>query len=191
MAKKVNDELQPWERQPGETTKAFQAFQIYRDLGIEDPNSRTLLEAARRVGKHRNVLNKWKRMYNWEERCRHFDVEQDRLRLAEKRRRIDRANREHLNLAQVMLGKVAKRLEVLKAETELTPRDLNTMIEVATKIQRLALGMSTNNIQSEVSAPGGEPLQGTVIPVTIYIPDNGRGDRNGGGGDGRGSSTNN
>ena len=189
MANRRDDEeLRPWERQPGETTKAFQAFQVYRDLGLEEPNSRTVLEAARRLGKHRNVLNKWKRLNNWDERCRLFDVEQDRLRVAERRRQIDRTNQEHIRLAQAMLVKVAQRLQSMKAD-ELTPRDLNTMVEVATKLQRLALGMSTTNIQNEVSGPGGEPLQGPVVPVCIYIPDNGRGDGNqsiisGGGGDG-------
>lgn len=38
--------LQPWDRQPRETAKAFYAFAIYRDLG----HQRSLISAAQKQG---------------------------------------------------------------------------------------------------------------------------------------------
>lgn len=63
-----NENLKPWERQDGETEKAFSAFKAY--LEMEDRNVTSL---AKRLSKSRQLLVNWKQKYNWQERCIAWD----------------------------------------------------------------------------------------------------------------------
>ena len=63
-----------YDRQEGETNKAYAAFCIYRDLGVD----RTLEKAAknfypsdpRQIGaRNRSQLSVWSRHNNWVKRC--------------------------------------------------------------------------------------------------------------------------
>lgn len=61
--------LQAFERQPGETNKAYQAFTIYRDMGTD----RTLENVARALGKSATLMERWSATYNWKARAMAFD----------------------------------------------------------------------------------------------------------------------
>ncbi len=51
-------------------------------------------------------------------------------------------------------------------------------------------GAYKKTTKQEISAPGGELLPATIQPICIYIPDNNRDSRNGGGRDGGRSPAN-
>ncbi|MBP9201104.1 MAG: hypothetical protein KBF47_13930 [Gemmatimonadales bacterium] len=61
----------PWNMQPGETAKAYQAFEVYRDLGAE----RSLEKAYRQLttGSPLEVLKQWSSRHDWQARVRAFD----------------------------------------------------------------------------------------------------------------------
>jgi hypothetical protein len=68
-----------WERQEGESTKAFHAFTIYRDLGI----SRTIPEAHRRyTGRNQGGIRAeppgyfedWYKRFHWKDRAEAYDA---------------------------------------------------------------------------------------------------------------------
>ncbi|OAH09893.1 hypothetical protein STSP_68920 [Streptomyces jeddahensis] len=125
----------PWNRQEGESSAAFAAFVIYRDLGL----ARSVTKAARQLDKSRSLLGRWSRTYSWVMRAAAYDQEQDRVFLAERRQaRRDIAQR-HAKLAQAFLGKAVARLQSLDPR-ELSPADLLRYFQVAAEIERRAVG---------------------------------------------------
>jgi hypothetical protein len=66
-----------WERQPGESTKAWAAFCTYRDLG----KSRGIRGAAAAIGKAPRQLDTWSSKFGWVKRAAAFDSHHDRRRL--------------------------------------------------------------------------------------------------------------
>lgn len=63
------DDIRPWDCQPGETSKAYQAFLTYRDLG----GSRTLEKAAQELGKSTGTIDRWAARWDWRSRCAAWD----------------------------------------------------------------------------------------------------------------------
>lgn len=62
-------ELDPWDRQPGETSKAYEAFRAYLELGP----TRTIDRAAEGLDKTRHILRKWSASHGWVPRSRAWD----------------------------------------------------------------------------------------------------------------------
>src|ERR687889_2256978 len=68
-----------YDRETDESTKAFEAWTVYRDLGAE----RSLQKASEMYYGHgANVgqFERWSRRYGWVERARAFDVEREMIR---------------------------------------------------------------------------------------------------------------
>lgn len=65
----MDDDLKPWDRQPGETSKAYHAFVTYRDLGGE----RSLEKAAKELGKTTGTIDRWASQWKWSSRTAAWD----------------------------------------------------------------------------------------------------------------------
>jgi hypothetical protein len=63
----------PYDRLPGETAKAYAAFSLYRDMGIE----RSFESVADQLSKSCTLIRRWAAKYNWSERIDFWDLEQD------------------------------------------------------------------------------------------------------------------
>ena len=63
-----------WDRQPGESPKAHQAFLTYRGLGA----ARTLVAVSRALGKAYSLVRRWSKRFDWERRVWAWDVTQSR-----------------------------------------------------------------------------------------------------------------
>lgn len=144
-----------WERQPYETAKQFDQFVVYRDMG----RVRTLTLAAQTLGRNATWIRTVAADKDWVRRAGAWDREQDRmfaLSLTDRRRSmIDR----HAELAIAFLETVAARLKSM-AELDvakISPADLARWLEVATKLERQALGEPTEHVQH--TGPGGGPLE--------------------------------
>jgi len=70
----------PWSRQPGESQQAFAAFSTYLDIEIR--GVRSIRTAALRLGKSRQLCERWSRRWSWVARCARYDFARDRLRQA-------------------------------------------------------------------------------------------------------------
>lgn len=55
-------DINPWERQEGESSKAFEAFVIYRDMGAK----RTFTAVADTLHKSCTLIRRWKEQWDWE-----------------------------------------------------------------------------------------------------------------------------
>jgi len=140
MTKKQNDikisgNIQPWDRQTNESKQAFEAFAVYRDLA----DKRSCTTVARQLAKSIPLIKRWSVKYNWVDRCRLYDIEQDRIRLVERHKQINHMNDNHVKIAQSMLLKAARRLNSLEPEN-MTVQELIRLVEIATKLERIALG---------------------------------------------------
>ncbi|MGI5151325.1 hypothetical protein ACQEVC_34010 [Plantactinospora sp. CA-294935] len=145
----------PWDRQPREPERAYAYFGLYRELG----RTRTVAKVAAEVHKSRDYLHKLASTWRWVQRAQTWDREQDRLYgegMAERRR--DMADR-HARIAGALQAKIVARLQALDA-SKLTPGDIARWLEVATRVERLALGLPDSTTAH--TGPDGGPIQAEV-----------------------------
>ena len=153
---------QPWERQPSDTTKSFEAFQAYRDMGKE----RSLRELARQLGKSNTIVGQWSVKHDWKRRIESWEAEQDRIKRADLMKGIGAMRQRHAKIAESMLEKAAKALQQIP-DDEIKASDISKMIDVASKLERISRG--------DVGEVVEERDGGTAVdPVQFYIPSNGR-----------------
>lgn len=157
---------EPWERREEESTKAYEAFCTYRDMGRE----RSLSKVAEKLQKSETLMGRWSRTYDWVKRAAKWDDEQDRIEREAARKEQEREIREmrkrHADLAKVMLIKSAKALARIP-DDEIKPGDISRMVDVASKLERISRG--------DVGEVVEERDGGKAAPaVTFYMPDNGR-----------------
>ena len=162
MAKK-NTEVELWERQEGETNKQFEAFCIYRDLGVD----RSHRKVANELGKSTALINRWGSMNDWAERVKAYDDEQDRLNRIAQRKEIAEMRKRHANVASRMIEKALEALEAIDA-LDVGAGNVSRMVEVATKVERISRGDVSDVIEERVAAEPAAPA------VQFYIPNNNR-----------------
>ncbi len=156
----------PWERQRGESEKAFAAFVIYRDLG----EKRTITEVARKLTRSRQWINEWKDKWRWKERAAEYDQEMQRV--ARKAARETMAEeyetmiKRQIAISLQLQSKAMKALQTLKPE-KLTPKEIREWLKMSTELERMnrALVEEKNEKQSTernsiVDDPISEALKG-------------------------------
>lgn len=140
----------PWHRQPGETDKAFLAFVTYRDLGAE----RSIPAAMKTYGEPAGNLRYWEgwsSRYDWVQRAAAYDAHLDEVRLNAIEDRVARATEKHVRAAQSLIDKGLERLRSLDLE-DMDPGDVRMYVADGIKLQRLAMGLSTENCKQEVNS---------------------------------------
>jgi hypothetical protein len=86
-----------WERQPGETNKAFAAFCTYRDLR----NKRSLSKVAEKLDKKsKSYISVWSKTNRWVERVRYFDDDEDRQNRIRHQESIEKMNERQAQQAE-------------------------------------------------------------------------------------------
>ena len=157
---------EPWERRENETTKAYEAFCIYRDMGRE----RSLSKVAEKQQKSGSLIGRWSRENDWVKRAARWDDEQDRIdretAQREQAKAIKEMRKRHADLGTAMLIKAAQALKSIPIQ-DIKPGDISRMVDVASKLERISRG--------DVGEVVEERDGGQATPaVTFYMPDNGR-----------------
>ncbi len=161
-----------WERQPGENPKPWEAFCIYRDLKkINDPRSkRSIRQVSEILRKSEGLLERWSSENNWVERVAAWDSEQDRIKreLAQKEmqediRRMLKRQAEAGKFAQVKAVKALNKMP----EEDIKPSDAARLLDVGSKLERIARGYVDTIIEERQG-------ESTGSPVMFYMPDNHR-----------------
>jgi hypothetical protein len=150
----------PWERQEGETDKAFSAFIAYRDT----PAAQRSLDKLSRE-RTWNV-GRWHSKNRWVERVKAWDDELDRVARTAKLDEIRKMNQRHVQIAQAMITKAAHRLNTLDVDA-LSPAEVRQYFNDAARLERLAMGEP----ESHAAVSGGLNLvvtfkTGKVIDVS-------------------------
>jgi len=139
-----------WERQPGESTKAYAAFCAYRDLGPE----RSIEKAGQMLDKPRSKkwLGEWSSKYHWVERARAYDDYIEMKKRVEHEQAILEMAERQARIAMAFQEKIIERLQSIDP-AELTPTELARWFDVAAKIERLNRGEPTEIGKQEVTLP--------------------------------------
>lgn len=163
MAQKEKEkENQAWDRQPDETTKAFEAFAIYRDMG----NDRSIAKVAEQLGKSEALLQRWSSKYEWVKRVAEWDDEVARQTARELMRDIARTRARQRKQAMQMQLKGAELLQAIKVgDAKLS--EIVSLLKLGMEQERICLG----DVGEVIEERGGD----AVPAVQIYVPDNNRG----------------
>src|SRR5437588_9523210 len=106
-----------WERQTGESSKAFEAFALYRDGGSE----RSYARVARELGKSLTLINRWGIRRQWQARVLAYDDHLDE-------RRRERKCQEQVEMVKRQIRDARQLQELaMKAARKLESKHLNAM----------------------------------------------------------------
>ncbi|MFE0642112.1 hypothetical protein ACFW2Y_10965 [Streptomyces sp. NPDC058877] len=142
------DSAEAWERRPGESAAAWEAFACYRDLGL----SRSIGKVAERLAKSRTLIERWSTAHRWVQRAEAWDREQDRLWRAERHQAAREVARRHARLASAAQSKIVAQLQQLDP-ARLSPSDVIRWLEVTIRIERQAYGMDLADAPSTSTGP--------------------------------------
>lgn len=123
----------PWERQFGESRKAFAAFAIYRDLG----DSRTIASVRKQGGKTPRLYERWSIRWEWQSRVNAWQAELDGItRKVQQQEWAEMARRQAqqaIATQQLALNPIAAVLRRVQQDPQVFDRiaDLNTLMQWA------------------------------------------------------------
>ena len=126
-------ELKPWEKQPGETAKAYAAFLLYRDLPAVDRS----VAAAWGRKKGRKRVERWCTAHDWVNRAALNDADLASRRRERMAKEMERAQDDGLMLVRADLAKYAERIKGMDAEDLAAgqiPAGLKMLIELQLKL---------------------------------------------------------
>ena len=131
----------PWERQPGETAKAYAAFLLYRDLPAVD---RTIVAAVvehRYIGGKASVRNweTWASRYNWRNRAAEHDSDLASRRRERMAKELERAQDNAVVLTRAFNFKIAERIKGMDPE-DLTAGQIPAALKTLFELEFKALG---------------------------------------------------
>lgn len=148
---------EPWDRQPRESSRQYERFLRFRDLGRMrslTALNKLLTELGDKLTY--NTVKYQSHAYRWAERADCWDRDQDsrdRERLMEARREMVAR---HQKIAGALLMKAAAALTKI-SPTDLDPADIVRWIKLATDLEIRALGDPNQTIS--VTGPAGGPVQ--------------------------------
>jgi hypothetical protein len=171
---------EPWERQRGETAKAFAAFVAYRE---QSPDKRTLAAAARATygerGVRKNgqvigVMQEWIRRHEWAARAAAWDAHLDDLRRREDEKAVVEMQQRHLREAELIQRTLLSPAMALANRLRADPQaqylfegtELPALVRLAdragrgydrlARFERLVRGIAD---RLEVTGAGGGPIE--------------------------------
>ena len=157
---------QPWERSEKETSKAWNAYRIYRDM---DPAVRTIAKVSKQLGYSVTALcERWSRENDWVSRAGQYDSHVDELKRNQRERERLAASEQRIKIAKNMqfvggskiqeIGKKIKEaLDKGKPFPQITLKDAALLIDAGVKIERLESGESTSNVA----------IEGTILIIDV------------------------
>lgn len=148
-----------WDKQPGESTKAYAAFVAYRDLGSERSHARV----AGAISRARSQISGWASTWQWSHRVDAWEQQEEQRRREITRDARDRMTERHATQAsaaqQAAMGPVIKFLERLRDKPqELDDAETKDLADLALKSLR-----SLGHLQAAERIARGLPGTSTEI----------------------------
>ena len=156
----------PFEQLPKESAKAFAAFTAYLNLGPE----RSVATVGEQLGKSGSLLERWAKRFDWQARTQahaaHLaGVEREaaealaRGKAAEWLKRTDEVREREWQMHEKCIAAAERGLKAFMEREKVYANlsDIARILEVASKLGRLASGMATD--RTEVTGEDGGPLR--------------------------------
>ena len=127
-----------WDRQPGETAKAYAAFLLYRDLPAVDRSVPAAREGQQKDSKGTvRQWHGWSTRNGWVDRATEHDSDLASRRRERMEKALERSQDDGLTLIRAALAKVAERIQGVDPEhlaAGQIPAALKTLIELELKL---------------------------------------------------------
>ena len=129
-----NKREQPWDRQKGESARAFEAFLVYLQMGPE----RSVRAVAQKLSKSYTLAGRWSSTYHWVERCRAWDnyLQQEAKKAAAAV--VRNMNRRHAQMAAAIQGTAMQALQERGADM-VNPNNFAAIVKLAAELERQSL----------------------------------------------------
>jgi hypothetical protein len=155
------EDREAWERQPHESTPAFEAFREYRGMGA----TRSTRKVAQRLSKSDTLIRGWSSRWHWRVRIEAWEREQDRLAQRQLLQEHVRVTGQRLRTAGRGIDKSAKRI---LSEEELTVGQAIAALDAFRKLSDVAGGNGktpalVNSIENAVIAVAQEKVDAREI----------------------------
>jgi hypothetical protein len=184
--REMNLGFNPYEQQPGESAKAYAAFQAYLGMGPQ----RSTREVGRKLSKSGALIFRWSSRWRWGERVRAWDRDQaakikaaEDAALAQKAqewlKRQDEIREREYRLAESLFAKVAQMLRKPLSKVQWTLLDAAKMAMIATDLAHRACGLPTLREQEKQFVQPPQETRGASGRIIIYDPKNPQFDRAG------------
>lgn len=177
----------PFEKQSRESDKAFAAFSLYLSQGAE----RSTREVGKQLGKSEGLVERWAAKFDWRSRvaahAAHLAVvEREAIEAAARSKAAEWAGREQKlretewAMHERAIAAAEKAFDAFMAREKVYANlaDIARMLEIASKLGRLATGLDTDGERKRSELPAvrvevkvalekiyGEPLPGEVVDV--------------------------
>jgi len=152
-----------WERQRGESRQAFQAFTIYRDMGV----NRSVAKTSKAIGKAQTMLTRWCSKWRWVERAEAWDAEQDRVKRESRLKAIEDMEERHIKLAMAAQQKAIERLATMESD-ELNVRDVLSYLQATIGWERDARRQPTERV--DVKMQGKVSIDDLATKLVAQLP---------------------
>jgi hypothetical protein len=165
--KQMATESKAWERQKGETSRAFAAFACYRDMGstrtlervaaelrAAKPAATDGLPAGKKTGSIPGRLGAWSSEFNWVERAAAWDREADGVRCKAHLDEIRKMNERQAKAGLLLQSKGIARLNrMTDAQIDaLTWSEVVSLLVKGINIERTARGEATEVVKQDTTA---------------------------------------
>lgn len=137
------DERHPWDRRPGETFRALEAFRRFRDLGplrsldvLVDPDQHITIR----------TLHGWSRKHDWTDRAGAWDDEVHRLEDARRLESIRSMHDRHQRAGRFAVSKALAALANTPPEA-IPPYAAARLLELGARLERDILVASVEELQ--------------------------------------------
>lgn len=140
----------PWDQQQNESSKSFERFALYRDMGA----GRSLRKLAKDLELNSSTLAEISSKHNWQERVVAFDAYIDKASQhnqiaqtrAMKRRQIALALRAQ-KVAEKGLKKLLRDLDDEQLLRKISPESLSKILDVGCRLERLNRDEPEQNVE--------------------------------------------
>ena len=131
--------MEAWDRLENESSKAYEAFCRYRDMGI----SRSVMKVQEKYSdnyKTERLLHRWSTTFSWVNRCREFDKYMEKEMRKEFKNEYIEMNKRHAQYATLLQRKAMEQLQELDSAS-LKPIELMRFMETGVKLEKEAIGV--------------------------------------------------
>lgn len=156
---KWNEAEKSWERQPKESSQAYQAFDLYLHMG----ENRSLRKVAQQLGKSSTLICRWSSAWSWQARVRDYENELKRKEFEEELKEAQKMRKRQIQTAVLLQKKAVEALSELDI-SELAPKDILNFISKGAQLER-EMRSETANIAAKESGNDNESnsLADTIV----------------------------